>query len=271
MHTLADGYFYIPNLPNINSVQLLQYRNDSYLEGDCQPTPIDGNVDLKDYYFVTGKYGTYEGDSDWDYMADIVPDRTCDLKDVTKVSYNYGQTGSYLYDVETLQVEWSNGQTDNVPSDGKLAVPEGVTYFYVKKNGSGVHAYIIFSDEELVTKQWHDMDLLIFTLTTRQWNPIDSLNFNISTKAWFTLDTLPFNILTRQWHPLDMLNFTILTKAWNVLDSLIFDIQTKTWHPLDWLNFNLTVLSPTSKIPILFIGIIFLAFLFLSIISSTFL
>jgi len=249
MKTLADGYFYIPDLPNINSIQILQYREDDYLIGDCRPTPIDGKIDLKDYNWISTKYGTNEGDANWDYMADIDPDRKCDLKDISKVSNNYGRVGSYSYDVDSLTVEWSNGQIDNVPSDGKLAVPDGVTYFYVKKNGNGVNAYVIFSDEELVTKEWHDIETWNLVFNAMNWNTVEDWNLIFKTMRWCSVEQWNLIFKATQWQNVESWVSTFNTLSWHSIETWNNILKTMIFHRIEVWNTPLSIIiGPGGKL-----------------------
>ena len=168
MKTLTDGYFYVPTLgpffggetgpPKSLKVELL--FDDPGLEGDqCGGTPPydvmnvwpDGNVELDDVYFINGHYGESEGDSTWDYMADVVADKMVDLADYYKASNNYGYVGSYITDLTGVTIEFDTGDVKEPDENGFVNIPDGATYFYVKKNGAAIGALITFWKEPLVT------------------------------------------------------------------------------------------------------------------------
>ena len=172
MKTRTDGYFYIPTLgpffggetgpPKSLKIELL--FDDPRIEGDQTggtPPPEyseagltrwpDGTVDIYDQNVVSATYGKSEGDSDWDYMADINADKTCDIYDLTIINNNYGNTGTYSSDLSDVTVEFDTGDICTPNEDGFLNIPEGATYFYVKKSGTAIGALITFWKEPVVT------------------------------------------------------------------------------------------------------------------------
>jgi len=166
MKTRVDGYFYIPSLgpflegrtgpPRSLKVELL--FDDPNLEGDqtggTSPYPEldhwpDGNVDILDSSFVNGAYGSKEGDSNFDYMADINADKSVTILDVSIVSGNYGNSGTYITDLSGVIVEFDTGGSYQLSSEGFSPIPSGATYFYIKKDGNPIGALITFFKEPL--------------------------------------------------------------------------------------------------------------------------
>ena len=168
MKTLTDGYFYIPTLgpffggetgpPKSLKVELL--FDDPGLEGDqtggTPPYPEmntwpDAKVRIDDVNFIDDHYGEDEGYSTWDYMADVIPDKKVRIDDVRKASNNYGYDGSYITDLSGVTIEFDTGDVEEPDADGFVNIPDGATYFYVKKNGVSIGALITFWKEPLVT------------------------------------------------------------------------------------------------------------------------
>jgi len=176
MKTLADGYFYVPNL-NVHSIRVYLWCNDANparMEGDqrggTSPYPNipefpDGNVNLTDTYWIQSKYGTYEGGPNWNYMADVVPDRTINLKDYSRANNNYGQTGgSYTTDLTGIHVVFNTGQDVYPNAEGFLNIPAGATSFTVYHNTTPVMALVYFFAETLpLVAKKPIMDGLVYT------------------------------------------------------------------------------------------------------------
>jgi len=161
MKTRIDGYFYVPNL-DVHTLKVELLFTDAELEGDqtggTSPYPNithypDGNVDIYDQTLITGSaYGTSEGESGWEYMADINADKTVDIFDLTIVNNNYGKTGGvYDTDLTGVTIEFDTGDVNSPNSDGYVSIPSEAKYFYVKKNGNPIGALITFYTETLVT------------------------------------------------------------------------------------------------------------------------
>ena len=167
MKTQVNGYFYIPTLGPFaggetgppKSLKIEFLFDDPGLEGDqtggTSPYPEIGNwpdafVDVMDLNFVSGYYGAKEGDSNWDYMADIIADKFVDIMDINTASGNYGNSGTYITDLSGVTVEFDTGDVKTPDADGFVGIPDGATYFYVKKNGSAIGALITFWKEPLV-------------------------------------------------------------------------------------------------------------------------
>jgi len=151
MKTLLDGYFYVPNL-GIRTLKLeLLFDGDGPADqfggaspyGSLKAWP-DGNVEGKDNAWVSGHYNTVEGDSNWDYMADIKPDRRVDGKDIGFLAKYYGTYGIvYIYDLTGVTVVFNTGQ-EVTPSGGWVEIPSGATYFNVFRNDVSIGALITF-------------------------------------------------------------------------------------------------------------------------------
>jgi hypothetical protein len=156
MKTGVTGYFYKPNITT-NLLKLEMLFDNQGLTGDqtggTSPYPAVGNypngrVEGKDLGFVMGKFGSYEGRSDWDYMADIVPDKKIDGKDLEKVTGNFGNSGNYTYFPlcpVTVAFRTSLG-VDEEPVDfnGFVVIPQGTENFTVRYCGVPIGAMAIF-------------------------------------------------------------------------------------------------------------------------------
>lgn len=250
MVTLHDGYFYVPVKVTVKSIQVLCYRTNDYLEGDQNH---DGVVDTEDIGLVNYYYGKSEDDyPDWDYRADVCPDRVCDSTDTAIVSYNNGHTGTWSTDVNTLTVHWSTGKVDNVPADGKLNIPSGATYFYVKKNGVGVHAAVDFHDTEVPSAAWHNVEQWMLTLRNQAWFTAENWMFSTHTLKWFTIEQWLLTvrnpiwnfaeqwILTLKnysWFPVETWTLQLGTGMWNLVEEWILIMRNQTWFTVEtWLT-----------------------------------
>jgi len=163
LKTRTNGYFYIPNLA-VKTLKVDLLFSDSGFEGDqtggSSPyTTIDewpdGKVGLPDLTLINAAYGTTEGESDFNYMADVDADKKVGLSDQTIVSSNYGNSGDfnqiYSTDLTGVTIEFDTGDIGVPNEDGYVSIPPDATYFYVKKNGTPIGALITFYEEELVT------------------------------------------------------------------------------------------------------------------------
>jgi hypothetical protein len=157
MKTLTNGYFYIPTpicTASINScLKIQELFNDTGLTGDQtggnSPYPTipnwpDGTVDMFDSMFISSCYGSQEGQTNWNYMADIVPDKVIDIYDSIEVSSSYGHTGTYITNLSNVTVTFNTGQNESPDSHGFVAIPQGAASFNVTKNGSPIGALITF-------------------------------------------------------------------------------------------------------------------------------
>jgi len=160
----TDGYIYVPNL-SVNRLKIQLWCNDANparMEGDqtggVSPYPNipefpDGKVNIRDTGLISSLFGKSEGDPDWNYMADCVPDRTINILDVAKASNNYGQIGgSYTTDLTGIKVVFNTGEEVYPNADGFLNIPPGATSFIVKRYDTPVMALVYFFKEELAVE-----------------------------------------------------------------------------------------------------------------------
>jgi hypothetical protein len=175
LKTMTTGYFYVPNatclssqlssqlgynvtsIPTLRVEMLLTNPNtvgDQFGGGSPYTVIADypnGVVDMSDIAFVVAHYGTKEGQSNWNYMADItgdngVPDRVVDISDVSQVAANYGNSGSYSPNVYTnVTIHFNVGGNEGLNSIGFATIPPGATSFNVTQNGTPVGAMITFT------------------------------------------------------------------------------------------------------------------------------
>jgi len=95
-----EGKYYRPSYAhdwngtyNMTSFKVVKYSHtNSSCDGDAN---YDGVVDIFDTTTISTKYGKNEGDSGWDYKADINPDRTIDIYDIVLVSAHWSQYVSW--------------------------------------------------------------------------------------------------------------------------------------------------------------------------------
>jgi hypothetical protein len=155
MKTRMDGYFYVPNPAYVNATSLrveMLFTNSSITgdqTGAASPYPAianypDGTVDMYDATLISAAFGSSQGSSNWNYMADVVPDGTIDIYDAMVVSANLGNKGSYSYNLNGIQVLFSNGQNESLDAAGFVTIPSGATSFNVTQNGIAVGAMIVF-------------------------------------------------------------------------------------------------------------------------------
>jgi hypothetical protein len=148
------GCFYVPNA-TISSLQVVMLFNDSGLVGDQTGKNVtgypfqfpDGKVDLSDLVLLAKAYGTSEGQSGWNYMADIAPPwRNITLADLVTMGNNYGHTGTYINitDFSNVTVTFDTGQQISPDSGGFVVIPQGATSFNVAYYGNPIGAMIIF-------------------------------------------------------------------------------------------------------------------------------
>jgi hypothetical protein len=157
MKTTAGGNFYVPSGPP-TAVQIYQLFNNSGIVGDqTGATPPytslsnyypNGQVDIYDAIFVSGKVGKSEGQSGWEYMADVTGNRIIDIFDCIQVANNYGKSGTYITDLTNVTVTFSvpGGpiQESVEWTNGLATIPPSATSFTVKRNGSPIGAVAIF-------------------------------------------------------------------------------------------------------------------------------
>lgn len=158
MKTKTNGYFYFPSGPPplYVGVQIQLLFNDGGIVGDqihgVSPYPLytgpypDGSVDIYDSLLISGKYGLSEGQSGWEYMADVVPNRVIDMYDAITIAGNYGKTGTYSQDFTNVTVAfYYGGHLVDKPVDSKgfVTIPYG-TSFTVKRNSTPIGVMAIF-------------------------------------------------------------------------------------------------------------------------------
>jgi hypothetical protein len=151
MKTKVDGYFYVPIL-NPQSLKVDRLFDNPDLEGDQGGSSgeysivPDGKVDtIGDLRLVSKHFGENEGDPNWEYMADVVPDRKVDMiGDERLVSKNFGKSGTYIFDLAGVTVEFDTGNICNLNGNNTCNIPSGAKEFWVKKNGAPIGAYILF-------------------------------------------------------------------------------------------------------------------------------
>lgn len=156
----SDGYFYIPNIPNLLYIKVeLWYGGPNASQLWCDQTggvsPYigitnwpDGKVDSKDTAFISQHFGARETQQEgmnWDYMADCVPDRVVNMKDVATVNRNVGHTGTYSENMTDIRVKFNNNASFYTPgTDGYMQIPTGAVNFTVYNGSSPVVALITF-------------------------------------------------------------------------------------------------------------------------------
>jgi hypothetical protein len=152
MKTRTDGYFYVPKAASrLLKVEML-FDNQNITGDQTGGTPPyssiqnypDGRVDIKDVGFISQKFGLIEGQSDWNYMADVVPDRKINIGDVGFVGKNFGKTGTYITDLSGVTVTFNTGEEISPDATGFITIPQGATSFTVKRNSTPIGAMIIF-------------------------------------------------------------------------------------------------------------------------------
>lgn len=163
LKTCTDGWFYVPNMTT-SVLQIEMLFNNSNINGDqggnqsLYPTTIshwpNGFVDMIwDIRFIADKFGTYEGGSRWDYMADVVPDRQIDMAgDIRTAAKNFGKSGAYVHFTVALNINVTfyagDVQLPDIRPDdyGFVTIPQGATRFRVKNctNGNFIGAMVLF-------------------------------------------------------------------------------------------------------------------------------
>lgn len=155
MKTLIDGKFYIPSIP-LKKLKIELLFNNADLEGDqrggTSPYPNipfpDGKVDIEDVAFIQKAYGRTEGDKEWNYMADVVPDRIIDIQDISRATRNFGKLGTYIRDLSGVQVIFHPSKIRATPDEkGFIEIAPEQTEFYVLKNGNPIGAFVTFWKE----------------------------------------------------------------------------------------------------------------------------
>jgi hypothetical protein len=157
MKTMAsgslNGSFYVPSVITQHLLKVEVLFDNTYLTGDqsggVSPYAAigvypDGIVNMMDVGKIARAWTSVEGGPQWNYMADVVPERKVDMKDIATAARNFGQVGSYMTGLSGVTVLFDTGQ--NIPIDicGFVTIPLGATSFTVKRNGTPIGAMIIF-------------------------------------------------------------------------------------------------------------------------------
>lgn len=152
MKTKTDGYFYVPSVAT-DLLEIEMLFDNQNITGDqtggTSPYATitdypDGKVNILDVFFISKKFGLCEGDTGWDYMADVVPSRKIDILDTFVTSKNFGYTGTYITDLAGVEVFFNTGEVRTPDSYGFVEIPQGAASFTVKRNGNPTGAMIIF-------------------------------------------------------------------------------------------------------------------------------
>jgi len=100
---------------------------------------------MVDIGFISKIVGSNEGQSNWDYMADVFPDRKIDMKDAGWAAKNFGKKGTYIEnDLSGVTVTFDTGDISSPDDVGFVAIPQNATGFTVKRNGNTIGALITF-------------------------------------------------------------------------------------------------------------------------------
>lgn len=151
MKTMTNGNFYVPNV-SASRLKIERLFSNSNLTGDQVGAEVsgypfqfpDGTVNGSDSSFVYSTWGLTEGESGWQYMADINADGTVDLFDLAQISLNYGKSGTYSTDLTGITVTFDVGGEQSPDANGFVTIPQNATSFTVKRNGTPIGAMIIF-------------------------------------------------------------------------------------------------------------------------------
>lgn len=276
MKTRIYGNFYVPNLPNINTIKIELWSNDTNpkrMEGDQLggSSPYidwtkfpDGKVDISDVAFINKYYGVREGDPNWDleaYMADVHPDRKVDILDVSIASNNYGEiNGHYSNNLNYIHVLWNTGEDTTPNQDGFISIPDGALSFTVYNGSQTVMAMITFWEEELIIKTWHNVSFEQFSLKTRKWTNVSLDEFLIKTRQWINVSFIEFLLKTCEWINVSFDQFLLKIREWIKIGNWILEMTVKFWKGITkWiLDFKIELLIPVPIIlftVILIIGI----------------
>jgi len=93
---------------------------------------------------ATSRFGVYEGQAKWEYMADIFPDRKVDMRDISIATSNFGKTGTYITDLAGVTVKFNTGEEVSPDINGFVTIPVGATSFIVNRNGTAIGSMITF-------------------------------------------------------------------------------------------------------------------------------
>jgi len=111
---------------------------------DSWQTSYDGDVDLYDAQLVSGHMNQQEGNANWEYMADITPDKVIDIYDAMKMSNHYGNSRTYSTNLAGVNVTFNGGNTITPDAQGYVQIPQNATSFRVYKNGNTIGTLIVF-------------------------------------------------------------------------------------------------------------------------------
>ncbi len=167
-----NGQLYVPNIPNMNYLKVDLWCNMS--DTNCQsgkcgctrmwcdqaggksPYPTikfwpDGNVDGTDSILINRKFGTWEGSTGWDYMADCVLDRNVDGTDGIRAARNFGQGPfNYSTDLTNIKVLFNNDPGYKMPDAyGYIQIPAGAVNFTVYNGTKPVMALATFYNSSI--------------------------------------------------------------------------------------------------------------------------
>ena len=152
MKTNTSGYFYIPNIAT-DLLKIEMLFDNQNITGDqtsgTSPYSSIGNypnglVDIRDISFIARKFGSEEGDSDWNYMADIVPDKQIDIRDISAANRNFGKDGTYITDLSEVTITFNTSEEISPDDYGFVTIPQDATSFTVERYGTPIGAMITF-------------------------------------------------------------------------------------------------------------------------------
>lgn len=149
MKTKVDGYFYVPRI-NPRTLQVKFLFNNAGLEGDQTggsgeyPYVPDGVINIQDLSFISLRWNAKEDGANWEYMADIIPDKKIDTGDLNQVGGNYGKSGTYISDLTGVTIVFDVGGELPLDPQDMVEIPAGAASFTVKQNGIPIGAYILF-------------------------------------------------------------------------------------------------------------------------------
>jgi hypothetical protein len=158
MKTQMNGYFYVPTATVDNELKIQLLFSNPNLVGDqtggasgdypAISNYPDGIVDqTHDLNFIESKMGLTQGQSGWNYMADIVPNGVIDIYDAVACAHNVGSLGSYSTTLTSVMVAFEVSSVWRTPVapdvDGFIQIPSGATNFNITQNGS-IGAMVLF-------------------------------------------------------------------------------------------------------------------------------
>jgi hypothetical protein len=155
MKTNCSGWFYVPAVATSGSLKIEDWYTNNSITGDQAGNSSlypsiswwpDDVVDGKDIAFIARCFGLSEGQTGWNYLADVVPDRAIDGKDIAAAAGNFGNGGTYNSYTTNLgiTVTFGAGQPISPDANGFVAIPQGAANFTVEQNGSPIGTLITF-------------------------------------------------------------------------------------------------------------------------------